>query len=174
MKLTHEGSTKSVLGNGIQVAIAPRESPPFPVDVMVFEEDTNLILTVDPVIEHEEEHIIRTMTDIMTAKKHKPGSVVVNGNNWYAVVIDLDRELICRESWCKEAVDQIFELTVRNDICSIAVPLLGTKYGKLQFEKPLQYIIERISSIQPCCLEYLWLVVSCDEIKKTAKRVKMF
>ena len=74
MKLIHGGLSKHTFINGIQVAVAPKESPPFPVEVMVYEEDTNLILTVDPVIEHEDEHIIRTMTDIMETKKHKPGS----------------------------------------------------------------------------------------------------
>ncbi len=174
MKRIHGDLPKTVLVNGIQVAVAPRESPPFPIEVMVFEEDTNLILTVDPVIDYKDEHIIRTMTDIMTAKKHKPGAVVVNGNSWYAVVINLDQEVICRESWCTEAIDQIIKLTVLNNISSLALPVLGTVHGELQFEKQLQYILGRISFMQPSRLESFWLVVSSAELKRAQEIMRMF
>ncbi len=96
MQLIHGGLLQHTLINGIQVAIAARKSLPFPVEAMVFEEDRNLILTVDQAVDYIEEHPIRTMTAVMEAQKHKPGSVVINGKSWYAVVIDLDREAICR------------------------------------------------------------------------------
>ncbi len=161
MKLIHGGLSKHTLINGIQVAVAPRESPPFPVEVMVFEEDTNLILTVDPVIEHEDEHIIRTMTDIMTAKKHKPGSVVVNGNSWYAVVLDLDKDSVCREEWCEEALGHILQLLEQNRISSIALPILGTVHGNLQVERQLQCFLIQMSAMNPYpyALKQLWIVI---------------
>lgn len=67
MKLLNGGLSQYIGINGIKVAAAPQQLPPFVVEVIVFEEDTNLILTVDPVIEYEE---------------HTPGSVAMNGSSW--------------------------------------------------------------------------------------------
>ncbi len=172
LKLLQGGLPKKTTAiNTIQIAVAPKESPPFPVEVMVFEEDTNLILTVDPVIEHKEEHIIRTMTDIMTAETHKPGSVVVNGNSWYAVVIDLDSDPICRKEWCEKAIKQVFQLAEKNRVSSLALPILGTVYGNLQIEYNLQYLLGIVSTMTPCALKRLWIAAPQKDVGQIRKIV---
>ena len=132
MKLVYGGQAKDIFFRGINITLAPRETPPFSVDVMVFEEDTNLVLTVDQEKEYVMEHPIRIMTDIMNAPKHQPGTVVTNGNSWYAVVIDLDEEPICRKEWCEKAFEQVLQLAKKTggDFPGIAAPWLWTRQFK--------------------------------------------
>ena len=174
MKLIHGSLSKYTLINGIQIAVAPRDSPPFPVDVMVFEEDTNLILTVDPVIEHEDEHIIRTMTDIMTVKKHKPGSVVVNGNSWYTIVIDLDSDPVCKAEWCERAIEQVLRLALKNKVTGIALPIIGTVHGALSLEEQLKCLLEKVETLSPQVLKQIWLIVPRKQVRIVKEIVTVF
>ena len=169
MKLLNGGLSQYIVINGIKVAAAPRQLPPFAVEVMVFEEDTNLILTVDPVIEYEEQHPIRIMTALMETKKHTPGSVVINGSSWYAVVLDLDRDPVCKQEWCTMALEQVFDLAEHQKISSLALPLLGTMHGGLQIEQQVEWLLKKISTIHLTYLKRLWLVVTPEDVGNVKK-----
>jgi len=166
MKLIHGRLSNDILIKGIKLAIAPKETPPFAVEVMVFEEDTNLVLTVDPIKEYALEHPIRTMTDIMNATKHQLGTVVTNGNSWYAVVIDLDSEPICRQEWCEEALEKILQLVKKTGVMSLALPILGTGHGNLQVELLLPGLIKKLSTGKIGVLKYIWLIAPCRDVKR--------
>ena len=139
---------------------------------MVFEEDRNLILTVDPVTDYTEEHPIRTMTNILESKQYTPGTVVVNGNSWYAVVIDLDRKSICRTEWCKTALDRVFELVKTKRISSLALPILGTVHGGLLIEQELPCLLNTIAHLNQQTLKKIWIVMQREEMVN--KQVRRF
>lgn len=81
MRLLHGGKSPIRLANGLQIFISPPNQPPLVPEKMVFEENTNLVLTVDQTMTYEQEHPIRTMTDILHVQHHKPGSVIKKHKN---------------------------------------------------------------------------------------------
>ena len=169
MKLIHGNRLASICINGVNLAVAPKESPPFSVEVMVFEEDTCLVLTVDPVKEYEPEHPIRTMTDIMNMTTHQPGTVVVNGSSWYAVVIDLNSNTICRKKWCEEALAQLLLIARKTGVQSLALPVLGTIHGNLPVEEQLPILLRKLAVGNNGILKHLWLIAPQEEIKQIQK-----
>lgn len=157
MKLLHGGlSTYDISGR--QVGVATRESLCHPVEVMVFEEDTNLILTVDKAIYYREIHPIRVMTDIMGAKKHKPGTLVCNGDSWYAVVIDVDDERICQTSWIREAYGNIFKRLEEEKIVCAAMHVLGIIHGGIIVDRAIDFFYEGLKAEPAQYLKRIWLL----------------
>ncbi len=166
MKLLHGGKSVIRQKNGLEILVTSREEPPFRPDVMVFEEDTNLILTVDPMIKNKIEHPIRTMTAILESKKYKPGTVVENGSSWYAVVIDLEREPICEGVWCNKAIKEVFRRAENQQIEKLAIPVLGSVHGGLKLEQRFSFLINTLESMNFSDLRQVWCVVSQKDIKR--------
>jgi hypothetical protein len=160
LKLIRGGLYRPASINGIKIAISSLDSPPFPVDVTVFEEDTNLVLTVAPEYTYQEEHPIRLMTSIMESPRYTPGTVVRHSDRWYAVVIDLDREPVIEGKWCKEALDNIFQMVRQHRITSLAIPILGTVHGRLDVDEQLKMILEKLNTQKSLPLKSLWIVSS--------------
>lgn len=160
LKLIQGGLYRPASINGIKIAISPLNSPPFPVEVTVFEEDTNLVLTVAPEYNYQEEHPIRLMTSIMKSPRYPPGTVVQHSGRWYAVVIDLDREQVIDGKWCEEALDNIFQMVRQHRITSLAIPILGTVHGGLDVGKQLEMIMDKLKTQKSLPLKSLWIVSS--------------
>ena len=173
MKLIHGNRAAGMRIKGMTIGVAAKESPPFPVEVMVFEEDTSLVLTVDdPAKEYEPQHPIRTMTDIMNMTTHQPGTVVTNGNSWYAVVIDLNSEPICRKQWCEEALERVLLLAGKTGVQSLALPVLGSVHGNLPVEELLPVLLEKLAVGNIGILKHLWLVAPQKEGKRIRKIIQ--
>ncbi len=174
MKLIQGGRLEPLSINNVEIAVSTIDSAPFPVEVMVFEEDTHLILTVDQVDEYKEEHPIRIMTDIMDAKKYRPGSIVRNGNSWYAVVVDLDREPICDNRWVEEAIKEILNLAEKNKIFSLALPILGSVHGGRGLELQLNNLLEIISEMSPTIIKRILIITRHDRQKRIHEIVRSY
>jgi hypothetical protein len=140
------GRGKQATIKTVSVCVVPDSLSPLPAEVRVFEEDTHLVLTVDPVIRYTEEHPIRLMTSVMEAKPRKPGSIVTNNSNWYAVVHDLDREPTWRQAWIEKAYREILLLVEKKRIRKIAVPLLGSAHGKFSQDESMRMLLQAIDA----------------------------
>ena len=127
---------------------------------MVFEEDTNLILTVDQDMHFEEEHPIRLMTAIHRARKHEPGMLVRNGKSWYAVVVDLEREQMCDESWVSTAYDQIYSECKKKWVSTMAIHLLGTVHARLPIGLAVTVLVDKLKAHQYPALRQVWVIVT--------------
>ena len=171
MKLIYGGLAKQIAVKGIQIAICQEEMLPDNVEVMVFEEDTNLILTVDKELYYEEVHPIRLMTDIMKTRAIKPGSLVTNGKSWYAVVIDINAETICDPKWVSEAYTKVFERLEQRKIFSVGMHLLGTRHGKIAIETSLDLFLNCIEKETQKYLKNIWFVVAESAHKTIQKSV---
>ena len=53
MKLIKGGGSKSFIHGEIRIVVDDSSRRPFSVDVMIFEEDTNLVLTLDKVVVYQ-------------------------------------------------------------------------------------------------------------------------
>ncbi len=152
---------KSLSINGTMVSIVDQFVSPQPGSVQVFEEDTHLVLTREPELSVSEEqpHPIRVMTAIMDIDPRTPGTIHVEEQNWYAVVLDLDREEPCQERWVREATETVFRLAAQKNLASLFMPLLGSVHGSLSADTSLQIILSALKKSNCSSLQLLQIAV---------------
>lgn len=138
------GAAEKIELNNIEIEVMSHSAISPPVDVRVFEEDTYLVLTVDPVMRYVDEHPVRLMTRIMDAKPHIPGSVVRKNSSWYAVVHDLDAEPISRKEWIDTAYEEALRLAEEYGVARLGMPLLGAVHGRYPVRDSLQMLTNHI------------------------------
>lgn len=156
LKLLHGGRATNRKINGVTVSLVDRSAPLPSVSVRVFEEDTHLVLTKDPVIVAPVEHPIRLMTDIMDTRPHRPGALVID-KHWYAVVLDLDADILCRECWVLEVCRAIFQQVKEARVSSLSLPLLGNVHGALPSDTSLRVILSVLREASTPSLQRLQL-----------------
>ncbi len=113
------------------------------VDAVVEEQDTNLVLGNTPVIMDIIESFPALVRKMEQQVLETPGNVIFKNSSpkrFIAVVYDVEETPICRETWIKKAMKNIFLYCDTYKIKVIAMPLLGTSYGKLDEEKILKLL----------------------------------
>lgn len=167
LKLLFGGKAKQVNVNGVTVSVAPNSLYPLPVDARVFEEDTHLVLTVDPVMRFTEEHPIRLLNSLSRERSKQPGTVVINGTSWYAVVHDLDAEQTSHRDWVEKAYREIFRLAEARRIHRIGIPLLGSVHGNMKSSESLRLMLEGIRATRFRLLRNIMILVAPALVKTT-------
>lgn len=143
-KLIIGGSSGKKEVNKVGIEVVSDSAAPLPVDVRVFEEDTYLVLTVDPIMRYTDEHPIKLMTHIMEAKPQHPGSVITKDSSWYAVVHDLDADPICREEWVISAYMESLKLAEKRGVSRLGLPLMGTVHGRFPSRRSMDLLLQEI------------------------------
>lgn len=157
-----ELSRQSPRPHPVHVFLGPRGDQPFPVDAVVLEEDTFLVLSAPPQpTEPQTEHPIRMMTALMEVEPRPPGSIVVRERTpveILAIVHDLDSEPSWREEWIAEALDHVFAECERRRITHLGLEMLGTVHGSLQRPRFLQVLRRALARTESKTLERVWLI----------------
>ena len=166
------GRDKHVNVNKLVVKVIQDSLSPLPIDVRLFEEDTFLVLTVDPVMRYTEEHPIRLMTSVAEAKPNKPGSIITNNTSWYAVVHDLDNDPTCRPEWIKKAYRQAFLQGEIKRVRQMGLPPLGSVHGKIPVEQSLKMLIESIKATSFEHLKKIFILVPQKNIEATWQQLR--
>lgn len=166
------GKDKQLTVNTVKLAVIPVSTSPLPVEVRVFEEDTHLVLTVDPVMRYTEEHPVRLMTRVMEAKPKKPGSIVTNNASWYAVVHDLDADPTWRREWISQAYQTTLTLAEKKMIRQLGLPLLGSVHGKLPPADSLNLLIDAVKSLSFQHLKEILILTPQSEVQETKTRLQ--
>ena len=154
----------------IELVIAPPELSPFKFDAIVEEQDTNLLLGVAPQISEPYESYDKLVSQMITQQPRLPGEVVVKGNHpvrFLAVVHDLELEPIWKEEWIANALGLIFKESVHNRIKTVAMPVLGSIYGSLDYEIFIELFRSALPSGNITYPEKIWLIVpapACNRI----------
>ena len=159
---------KTSLGT-IQVVAAPKETPPFAVDAIVFEEDTFLVLSADPTVRDPKVPLVRIMTTLIETQPETPGRVLVRGKTplmLLAVIHDFHQEPSWKEEWIETALKGIFQESERRRLGSIAIPLLGTVHGALDKGSAVGLIGRVIGQGALQHLRRLWLIVSAGTARE--------
>jgi hypothetical protein len=152
---------------GITVSLVDKDTP-LPTGVQrIFEEDTHLVLTGDPVVEAPVAHPIRIMTEILDSKPRKPGSLVME-QYWYAVVIDLDTDELCQPDWVQQACKQIFYQTAKQLVPTLVMPLLGSVHGPIPAGKSLNLILSTLTATEKTGLNHLQIEVPAPFLSNAA------
>jgi hypothetical protein len=162
LRLIHGGRSNRVTQGVVHVVMAPREQPPFPVDALVVEEDTYLVLATDPRAgEPRPEHPIRVMTSLLEVEPRQPGTIVVRDRaplEFAAIVHDLDREPTWREEWVVAALDRALAESERRKLRALGLEMLGAIHGRLERPRFLQILRQALQRSDPRSLERIWLV----------------
>lgn len=166
-KLLLGGKARHVTINGVKVSVAPNTLYPLPVDARVFEEDTHLVLTVDPVMRYTPEHPIRMLNSLSRDRAKKPGTVVHNGASWYAVIHDLDAEPTSRREWVESAYQEVFRLTEEDKVGRIGIPLLGSVHGNMKSSESLDLLLAKIKTARGRELKHVMIIVPPGQVEPT-------
>jgi hypothetical protein len=137
-KLIQGGCRPEVTLGSVRIVAAPEDRPPFPVEAVVLEEDTYLVLSAGWGQIESDDHPVVILTEALEAQPEEPGSVVVHEDSplrFLAVVYDLDQEPSWREEWMERALEGIFREAERRRLQTIALPFMGTKHGSLGKER---------------------------------------
>ena len=121
---------RAVVGGVSIVAGRPGE----PVDGLVVEEDTWLVLSAPSDVPEPAEHPLRVMTGAHEAEPVAPGSVLVREGppvRLLAVVHDVGAEPSWREAWVADALRGVLREAAQRGLRSVAIPVLGAVHGSM-------------------------------------------
>jgi hypothetical protein len=142
------------------VDVARDEVQPFPVDAVVREEDTYLVLSARNEVSKHAEHPIRLFEELHGLEPQAPGSAVLRPGDpatILAVVHDLGREPSWQKEWIERALDEVLSLTRARDLRSLAMPILGSVHGRLPIEEGRELIVNALWRARGGGLRRLWL-----------------
>ncbi len=149
-------------GAGPRIVAAPRNRAPFPVDAVVEEEDTWLVLSAPAEVPARPEHPLRLMTALWEAEPLEPGTVVVRPGTplrMLAVVHDLERQPTWEEAWVAAALEEVLRLVDQRSLHAVAMPPLGARHGDLDLERFTQLLHQALERRPAAALERLWLML---------------
>ena len=148
---------------------SPKESPPFSVEAIAFEEDTFLVMSADPTVRDPKIPLIRIMTDLIETRPRVPGTVLVQGDSpvrLLAIIHDFNDDPSWKEEWIEKAFQGIFEVAERLRLRSLALPLIGTVYGSLEKKRSVQLLTQSLIQRPLNDLLFLWLVVPTGQTRE--------
>ena len=116
----------------IEIVVAGRGSPPFPVELIAFEEDTYLVLSAGNLAREIREETSELLGEMSHFDPLDRGTVVKKGQRLYAVVHDLDQHPSCDKYVVRQALSEIVRICNEGDIHSIAIEPLGCIHGQLE------------------------------------------
>ena len=146
----------------IQIVASRDNAPPFPVEALVFEEDTALVLSADRDIRDIDDHPIRVMTSLYDFEEQAIGDVLVCARNPYrflAVVHDFDREPSCQEAWIEITLSKILRLCRELEIESLGLQMLGTRFGRFTDAWFSKTLAAALAAQTDSCLKQIWLML---------------
>ncbi len=144
----------------IDVAVAPEESPPFPVAAIVIEEDTYLVLSAAAEQPMRPEHPLRLMTALRELEPEPPGSLVVREGQplrFLAIVHDLNRDPTWTDEWVESAYERALAETGRRGLRALGLELLATRHGRMEPQRSLDLLRDALERATPPLLERLWI-----------------
>jgi hypothetical protein len=116
-------------------------------------------------------HPIRTSTDLIDQQPAIPGSLLIQGRRWLAVIYDLDRQPICQEAWISQAMDNLLTMAASKGIDALRLPLLGSEHGELPWQRSLALICKALQAAE-CSPKRIWLLVPRIEIDECWARLR--
>lgn len=157
------------------IQLAPTERPPFAVAAVAVEQDTALVLDEEPVLNVPHSALKQLGEEMERFSEPVPGSVLVQRGTprrLYAIVHDLEQEPTWREEWVAAALENVLRLAGRQALTSIALPLLGNRFGTLGTERFIELLCQALQHFPPARPLKLWLIVPRRDIHRLLLKLR--
>lgn len=145
----------------VSIQIGPQQRPPFPVSAIVVEQDTAMVLDDEPSISVPTDSLQRLREEVERFREPQPGSVVTQRGRprrLYAIIHDLEQDPTWREEWIVTALETLFTEAERLHLADFAMPLLGTRFGKLSSQRFIELLCDTLHRSPPNRPLKLWLI----------------
>jgi len=163
LRLAWDRAECSVVIETLEIIAAPWPLQPFPCDAIVEEQDTYLLLGESRELPASEEKTWYLTHKMQEQRPVMPGSVIMKRHHkplrLMAVVNDVAQDPVCREEWVRSALMKIFELAAMQEAGSLALPLLGMRYGQLAADRAMNLLQRALVSGRGSTLRRLWLIL---------------
>lgn len=146
----------------IRMEATPADRQPFPIDAMVVEDDSYLVLGAGTPVLEPSEHPLHLLHQAERLEPVMPGTVVVRSGpplRLLAIVHHLERRPTWSEGWIREALDHVLHHVTTQNVRSLGLPPLGTVHGRLPLSRFMRLLEHRLTRRPPTSLHYLWLAV---------------
>lgn len=157
---------------GRQLFLSLEEAPPH-VQAYVIEQDTALLLEAPRLITLPSSESLETIEQLLmktlTAPLAQPGSVIIKPGpplQLLAIIHELEAEPTWQMVWIKNALLEILQIAEFYQIATIAMPLLGSVYGKLAPEQFFQLLQEALLTTTTVSLKQIWLLLEADRVSR--------
>jgi hypothetical protein len=162
VQLVSDDYGRALIFRGVRIAAAAENRPPFPVAAVALEEDTNLLLSVPPVIRAPAESFGELVQDMASFQSFEPGTVVVQDGSplrLLAIIHDIEREPTWKEGWVKHALFGLLEEIERRRLDSLCLPVLGSLHGEMATARFARLLRRALEKRPPARLRRIWALV---------------
>jgi hypothetical protein len=145
----------------VSIQIGPEQRPPFPASAIVVEQDTALLLDEESSITEPLDSLQRLREEVERFREPKLGSVVTRRGRprrLYAIIHDLEQDPTWREEWIAAVLKTLFTEAERLHLADFAMPLLGTRFGKLTSQRFIELLCDTLHRSPPTQPLKLWLI----------------
>ncbi len=166
LHLVSDDYGRALVFQGLRIVAAPEDRPPFPVDAVAFEEDTNLLMRARTEIRAPEESFSTLLTDIAAFEPLEPGTVIAQGEaplRLLAIIHDIEQKPTWRESWVKQAVTALLAEADEHAIEALCLPVLGSIHGAMTTGRFAAVFRQALEAQAPKKLLRIWVIVADDE-----------
>lgn len=150
--------------NGVVVQPSHHAFSPFPVSALVEEQDTCLLLGAPgQPLEQESRPNWYVSRQAAEQRPRQPGEVIIRPGRpvrLLAVVYDVDREPNCHVAWITAALHNIFTIASENQWSALAIPVLGSGYGRITLTEFMPILVRRLRE------------QSCGELENPSSRYR--
>ncbi|MCW8929883.1 MAG: hypothetical protein OQL19_06560 [Gammaproteobacteria bacterium] len=152
MKLIWDNNHFKVTINKIDIYISPKTIPPFPIDAIVEEQDTSLVLQPEDTIHelNDDKPLWYFANTKNLLEEHQLGDVLIKSHNpirFICIVHDLEQSPSWCSKWIETALKKVFELSNEKSLSILAIPIFGTQFSRFQLEEFISVFV-RVLKIQ--------------------------
>jgi len=130
------------------------------IDAIVEEQDTNMVLGKAMIIKETIDSFPALINKMQQQIPEKPGTIIMKKSRplrIIAIVYDVDHKPMCRREWIVKAVDNILKQCNEYSIKTLAMPLLGTEYGKMTTQTTINLLQACLNKHRYTCPEKILL-----------------
>lgn len=158
---------------GLEVSIS--DDVCAPIDALIVEEDTFLVLSAPPEIPPSSEHPVRVFTALTEAEPLELGAIRVRGGApllIQAVVIDLEQDPPASLAAVRSALAAALSELGRRKLRRAGLELLGSIHGGLDPAQVVDVLKGALAALPPGSLEQLSLVARHRDLDRIAAQFR--
>ncbi len=159
---------------GLEIAIS--DDVCGPIDALIVEEDTFLVLSAPPEIPPVSEHPVRIFTALTEAEPLELGAIRVRGGApllIQAVVIDLEQDPPASLEAVRSALAAALSELGRRKLRRAGLELLGTIHGGLDPAEVVDVVKGVLAALPPESLEQLSIVARHRDLERVAAQLRV-